>query len=95
MSKYPKFVLRRVAVNTTGPIYFERYSSEQATYDAYRSAIDDGDTAEILDFCEIDPQDMQELRAIYNGEHRSYSVPYEMIVDCSDREPVMIRLYID
>lgn len=95
MSKYPKFLLRRVAVNTTSPIYHERYSSYDATYDAYRSAIDDGDKVEILQFCTVDDQECCEDRGIYYGEYRIYSVPHEMIFDCSDRERVMIRMHID
>jgi hypothetical protein len=95
MSKYPKFLLRRVAVNTTGPVYFESYNGEQATFDAYERAIDGGDIAEILDYRYPDPEEFCEMRAIYDGEHRSYSVAFDMISDCSALEPVMIRLFID
>jgi hypothetical protein len=95
MSKYPRFLLRRVAVNTTGPIYFERYSSYDATVDAYRSAIDEGDKAEILQFLTVDEQEFCENRGIYDGEHSTYSVPHDMIFDCTDRERVMIRMHID
>jgi hypothetical protein len=76
-------------------VYYERYNGEQATFDAFERAIDNGDTVEILDYRYPDPQEFCEGRGIYDGEHRSYSVDHNMISDCSVFEPVMVRVFID
>lgn len=94
-SKYPKFLLRRIAVNTTGPVYYERYSSGDATFNAYMRAKDQGDTVDYLRYVYPDSEQFCEDRGIYYGEKRDYSVPHDMIVDCRDFEPQMIRLHID
>jgi hypothetical protein len=83
-SKYPTYLLRRVAVHTTGPVYYERYSSAQTTFAAYMRAKEEGDAVDYLAYLYPDSEQFCEDRGIYYGQTRNYSVPHEMIIDRRD-----------
>jgi hypothetical protein len=85
--KYPRFLLRRVAVHTTGPVYFQEYRSAQETFNAYKRAQDAGDSVDYLTYMYPDPEEFSENKGLYYGHHDYYSVPYDMIINCRDSEP--------